>query len=78
MSLFKNRTNVVLSYRPNPSIKMGGTDRCGILFYAESKTTGIGRELVAPAPFYFSTRPFQYKLAPTQFFAKNQYITFTV
>jgi hypothetical protein len=33
---------VALSFRPNPSIKMGGTDRCGILFYAGSATTGMG------------------------------------
>jgi hypothetical protein len=29
---------------------MGGTDRCGILFYAGSTTTDIGLLLVAPAP----------------------------
>jgi hypothetical protein len=28
---------VALSFQPNPSIKMGGTDRCGILFYAGTK-----------------------------------------
>jgi hypothetical protein len=32
---------------------MGGTDRCGILFYAESITTDIGLLLVAPAPQLF-------------------------
>jgi hypothetical protein len=44
---------VALSFRPSPSIKMGGTDRCGILFYAESITTDIGLLLVAPAPQLF-------------------------
>jgi hypothetical protein len=29
---------------------MGGTDRCGILFYAGSITTGVGLLLVALAP----------------------------
>jgi hypothetical protein len=48
----KERANyfVALSFRPNRSIKMGGTDRCGILFYASSTTAGIGLLLVAPAP----------------------------
>jgi hypothetical protein len=43
---------VTRSFRPNPSIKMGGTDRCGILFYAGSTTSGIGLLLVAPAPLF--------------------------
>jgi V8-like Glu-specific endopeptidase len=43
---------IPLYFRPNPSIKMGGTDRCGILFYAGSTTTDIGLLLVAPAPLF--------------------------
>jgi hypothetical protein len=39
-----------LSCPTHPSIKMGGMDRCGILFYAGSTTTDIGLQLVAPAP----------------------------
>jgi hypothetical protein len=41
---------LALSFRPNLSIKMGGMDRCDILFYAGSTTTDIGLLLVAPAP----------------------------
>jgi hypothetical protein len=46
---------VALSFCPNPSIKMGGTDRCGILVYAGSTTTDLGLLLVAPArhPDYY-------------------------
>jgi hypothetical protein len=56
---------VALSFRPNPSIKMDGTDRCGILVYAGITTTDICLLLVAPArhPDYYLTRPFQYKVA---------------
>jgi hypothetical protein len=46
----RNLFFVALSFRPNPSFKMGGADRCGILFYAGSATTGL--LLVAPAPIF--------------------------
>jgi hypothetical protein len=39
-----------LSFWLNPSIKMGGMDRCGILFYAGSTTTDMWLLMVAPAP----------------------------
>jgi hypothetical protein len=35
---------------------MGGTDRCGILIYAVSKTTDIGLLLVAPATLIITSR----------------------
>jgi hypothetical protein len=47
---------VALSFLPCPSIKMGGTDRCGILFYAESITTDIGLLLVSSAPELFPNK----------------------
>jgi hypothetical protein len=49
---------VALSFKPNPSIKMGGTDRFGILFYAGNTTTGIGLLLVALAPLFLPHETF--------------------
>jgi hypothetical protein len=39
---------------------MGGTDRCGILFYAGSTTTDIGLLLIAPAPCTDKILPVDY------------------
>jgi hypothetical protein len=47
------------------SNKMGGTDRCVILFYAASTTTDIGLLLVAPAPLLFLHETCQYKFLIT-------------
>jgi hypothetical protein len=47
---------VALAFRSNPSIKMGRTDRCGILFCAGSSTTD--RLLVASSPQLFPTSYF--------------------
>jgi hypothetical protein len=47
-----------LSFWPNPYIKMGGADRCGILFYAGSTTTDIGLLLVAQAPILLPHKTF--------------------
>jgi hypothetical protein len=49
---------VALSFQPNPSITMGGTDRCGILFYGGSTTADIGLLLAAPIPLFLPHEAF--------------------
>jgi hypothetical protein len=55
ISFLRNQFFVALSFRPSPSNKMGGADRCGISFYAGNTTTDTGLLLVAPAPQLFKS-----------------------